>query len=59
MIAMQVADKNVPQLTTPDPVPGYLYLRSFAAVYQQQLVVAGNYLGSGVPVQGGDGRVVT
>lgn len=59
MVAMQVADENMIDTATTDFVFHNLHLSAFAAIYKQYLIVKGECLWSGMPVEGWYGGVVS
>jgi hypothetical protein len=59
MITMKVGDKYVVNLTVADTVTLHLKLGTFATIDEEALLKVLEYLGSRVPVERRDGRVIS
>ena len=51
MVAVQVRNEDIVDLTAPNLILRHLHLGAFAAVDQEQLVFHGDYLGSRVTIE--------
>jgi len=59
MIAVQVGNKDMVDPASADFVFIHLCLGAFPAINQEKMVIQGDHLGSRVPVEGRDGRIIS
>jgi hypothetical protein len=59
MVPVQVRDENMVYPAAPDLVLVHLRLGAFTAIYKEQMIIEGDHLGSRVPVESRDGRIIS
>ena len=56
---MQMRDKNMVDPAAPDFIFIHLSLSSFSAINEEKMVVEGDHLGCGMPVESWYGRIIS
>lgn len=59
MVTVQVGDENMVNPAATDLVLVHLRLCAFSAVYEKKMVIEGNHLGGGMPVESRYGRIIS
>lgn len=59
MISVQVGNENVRYPAAPDLIIDHLYLRAFAAIYEEVFSTHGDYLAGGMSVKCRNSRIIS